>query len=185
MSEEGETCLRELLADADVAGIVAGTLPDASPAAATAALEFTVGLLNCVPEQMLPGDAGPPDPPQADESLLWRYPTGEWVVNAPTVADGAVYFGSDDNHVYALDTETGELLWRFETDDVIRSSPTVAGGAVYVGSNGQRSRPVKWCKSEIPAYGLPAWLHAENHKWLGLPWVSYMWLNLIRTKGRY
>ena len=135
LSEEGETCLRELLADADVAGIVAGTLPDASPAAATAALEFTVGLLSCVPEQMLPGDAGPPDPPQADESLLWRYPTGEWVVNAPTVADGAVYFGSDDNHVYALDTETGELLWRFETNDVIRSTPTVTGRAVYVGSN--------------------------------------------------
>ena len=77
----------------------------------------------------------PPDPPQADESLLWRNPTGGWVVNAPTVVDGAVYAGSDDNHVYALDAETGELLWRFETDDVIRSSPTVAGGAVYVGSN--------------------------------------------------
>ena len=57
------------------------------------------------------------------------------MVNAPTVADGVVYAGSDDNHVYALDAETGELLWRFETDDVIRSSPTVAGGAVYVGSN--------------------------------------------------
>ena len=135
LTEEAEGCLRELLADADVADIVAGTLPDASPAAATAALKFTVGFLGCVPEQMLPGDAGPPDPPQADESLLWRNPTGGWVVNAPTVADGAVYAGSDDNHVYALDAETGELLWRFETDDVIRSSPTVAGGAVYVGSN--------------------------------------------------
>ena len=60
LSEEGETCLRELLADADVADIVAGTLPDASPAAATAALKFTVGLLSCVPEQILSGDAGPP-----------------------------------------------------------------------------------------------------------------------------
>ena len=135
LTEEAEGCLRELLADADVADIVAGTLPDASPAAATAALKFTVGLLNCVPEQILSGDAGPPDPPQADVSLLWRNPTGGWVVNVPTVVDGVVYAGSDDNHVYALDAETGELLWRFETDDVIRSSPTVAGGAVYVGSN--------------------------------------------------
>ena len=135
LTEEAEGCLRELLADADVADIVDGTLPDASPAAATAALKFTVGLLSCVPEQILSGDAGPPDPPQADVSLLWRNPTGGWVVNAPTVVDGAVYAGSDDNHVYALDAETGELLWRFETDDVIRSSPTVAGGAVYVGSN--------------------------------------------------
>ena len=135
LTEEAEECLRELLADVDVAGIVAGTLPDATFAAATAAMGLTVGLLSCVPEQMLPGDAGTPDPPQADESLLWRYSTGGWVVNAPTVADGAVHVGSDDNHVYALDAETGELLWRFETGDVIRSSPTVTGGAVYVGSN--------------------------------------------------
>ena len=71
LTEEAEGCLRELLADADVADIVAGTLPDASPAAATAALKFTVGLLSCVPEQILSGDAGPPDPPQADVSLLW------------------------------------------------------------------------------------------------------------------
>ena len=111
LTEEAEGCLRALLADADGADIVAGPLPDASPAAATAALTFTVGLLSCVPEHLLPGDAGPPDPPQADESLLWRNPTGGWVVNAPTVADGVVYAGSDDNHVYALDAETGELLW--------------------------------------------------------------------------
>ncbi len=44
------------------------------------------------------------------------------------------YVGSDDNHVYALEAETGTLLWRFETGDVIRSTPTVAGGAVYIGS---------------------------------------------------
>ena len=74
LTEEAEGCLRELLADADMADIVAGTLPDASPAAATAALKFTDGLLSCVPDQILSGDAGPPDPPQADVSLLWRNP---------------------------------------------------------------------------------------------------------------
>ena len=135
LTGEAEGCLRELLADADVAGIVADTLPDATSATAAAAMEFTAGLLNCVPEQMMSGGAGPPAPPQADESLLWRYPTAGWVVNAPTIADGVVFVGSDDNHVYALDAETGELLWRFETGDVIRSTPTVTGGAVYVGSN--------------------------------------------------
>ena len=135
LTKEAEGCLRELVADADVAGVVAGTLLDASPATATAAMEFTFGLLSCVPEQMLSGDASSPDPPQVNESLVWRYSTGDWVVNSPTVADGAAYVGSDDNHVYALDAETGELLWRFETRDVIRSTPTVTGGVVYVGSN--------------------------------------------------
>ena len=132
LTEEAEGCLRELLSDADVAGIVGGTLPDASPATAAPVMEFTVGLLSCLPEQML---SGPSEPSQTDDSLLWRHPTGGWVVNAPTVAGGAVYVGSDDNHVYALDAETGELLWRFETDDVIRSTPTVAGGVVFAGSN--------------------------------------------------
>ena len=62
LAEEAEGCLRELLADADVADIVAGTLPDASPAAATAALKFTVGLLSCVPEQIFVWRCRPPRP---------------------------------------------------------------------------------------------------------------------------
>ena len=135
LTEEAEGCLRELLADADVAGIVAGTLPDSTPATTAAAMEFAAGLLSCVPEQLLRGDVGPPGPPGADESLLWRYRTEGWVVNAPAVADGVVYIGSDDNSAYALEAETGEVLWSLETDDVIRSTPTITGGVVYVGSN--------------------------------------------------
>ena len=135
LTEEAEGCLRELLADADVAGIVASTLPDSTPATSAAAMEFAAGLLSCVPEQLLRGDVGPPGPPGADESLLWRYRTEGWVVNGPAVADGVVYIGSDDNSAYALEAETGEVLWSLETDDVIRSTPTITGGLVYVGSN--------------------------------------------------
>ena len=135
LTEEAEGCLGELLADLDVAGIVASTLPDADPAAVTAALGFGLGLLSCVPELAFPGGVGPSGPPIDDEALLWRYAAGGWVVNAPTVSDGVAYVGADDNHVYALDAETGEALWRFETGDVIRSTPTVIGGAVYAGSN--------------------------------------------------
>ena len=135
LTEEAEGCLGELLADLDVAGIAASTLPDADPAAVTAALGFSLGILSCVPELAFPGGVGPSGPPIDDEALLWRYAAGGWVVNAPTVADGVAYVGADDNYMYALDAETGEALWRFETGDVIRSTPTVTGGAVYVGSN--------------------------------------------------
>ena len=135
MAEENESCLRELLADTDIAGLVSGSLPDASPADVAKAQEFTLGLLSCVPPEILSGEAGPSRPPPAEVSALWQYPTGGLVVVAPTVADGVVYAGSDDKHVYALDAVTGELLWSFETADVIRSTPTVNGGVVYVGSN--------------------------------------------------
>ena len=136
VNEEAKDCLRELLSDVDVAEIVASTSPDADPDSATSALEFTLGLLACVPEQLLSGGSGPgAGPPASDvESLLWSYRTGGWVVVSPAVADGVAYAGFDDNHIYALDTETGGLLWSFETSDVIRSSPTVADGIVYVGS---------------------------------------------------
>ena len=88
------------------------------------------------PTASLSGNTGPSVVlPRAGESLLWHYRTGGWVVNAPTVANGVVYAGSDDNHVYALDAEAGGLNWRFETGGVIRSTPTVTGGVVYVGSN--------------------------------------------------
>ena len=135
LTEDAAGCLAELLANTDVAGIVASTLPDASPDAVTVALGFGFGLLSCVPELAFPGGVGPSGPPIDDEALLWRYAAGGWVVNAPTVADGVAYVGADDNNVYALDAETGEALWSFETGDVIRSTPTVTGGAVYVGSN--------------------------------------------------
>ena len=133
LSEEAEKCLRGLLAEVDIAGIIAGSMPDAKPADAQAIQMFTIGLLTCAPELMMGG--GPPDSMQTDVSPLWSHPTGGFVVNSPTVADGVVYAGSDDNNVYALDASTGAELWSFGTGDVIRSSPTVSGGVVYVGSN--------------------------------------------------
>ena len=134
LTRDEEGCLRDLVADTDVAEFIASTLPDDGPLGGEAALEFTLGLLECIPSLLLPGD-GPDVPPPSDESFLWHYPTGGWIVNAPTVTDGVVYVGSDDNNLYVLDAFTGELLWSFETGDIVRSSPTVTGGVVYVGSN--------------------------------------------------
>lgn len=55
-------------------------------------------------------------------------------LSSPTVAGGTVYFGSGDQHVYALDAITGALRWSFATSDVIHASPAVADGVVYIGS---------------------------------------------------
>ncbi len=55
-------------------------------------------------------------------------------LSSPTVADGVVYFGSGDGHVYAVDAATGALRWKFATGNVVHASPAVAGGLVFVGS---------------------------------------------------
>ena len=49
-----------------------------------------------------------------------------------------MYIGSTDNHLYALNTETGELRWKYKVNDKIYSSPTVAAGKVVFNSvNGE------------------------------------------------
>jgi eukaryotic-like serine/threonine-protein kinase len=55
-------------------------------------------------------------------------------LSSPTVSDGIVYFGSGDQHVYALDARSGGLKWKFKTGDVVHASPAVADHTVYIGS---------------------------------------------------
>jgi len=55
-------------------------------------------------------------------------------LSSPTVANGVVYIGSGDQHVYALESATGALRWSFATGDVVHGSPAVVDGVVYVGS---------------------------------------------------
>lgn len=57
------------------------------------------------------------------------------VHSTPAVEDGVVYFGSNDDNVYAVDAEDGGELWSLETESSVQSAPTVADGVVYVGSN--------------------------------------------------
>ena len=55
-------------------------------------------------------------------------------LSSPTVANGTVYIGSGDQHVYALDAGTGALKWSFATGDVVHAAPALANNTVYVGS---------------------------------------------------
>jgi outer membrane protein assembly factor BamB len=55
-------------------------------------------------------------------------------LSSPVVWNGAVYFGSGDGNVYALDAGTGALKWKFKTGDVVHASPAIADGMVFIGS---------------------------------------------------
>jgi len=56
------------------------------------------------------------------------------ILSSPVVAGGAVFFGSGDGHLYALDAASGELRWKFKTGDVVHASPAYAAGTLYFGS---------------------------------------------------
>ncbi|MBZ6496355.1 PQQ-binding-like beta-propeller repeat protein [Natrinema longum] len=64
----------------------------------------------------------------------WTFSTGGAVQSSPTVVDGTVFVGSDDNNVYALDANTGAKKWDspFETGGDLYSSPAVTNNSVYI-----------------------------------------------------
>ncbi|MEA2595343.1 MAG: eukaryotic-like serine/threonine-protein kinase [Thermomicrobiales bacterium] len=84
-----------------------------------------------------PGRSGvqPGPGPEANVDQLWRFQTGAAIRSSPVVVGGAVYLGSMDGNVYAVDAATGTELWRFSTSDRVVSSPAIADGTVYVGSD--------------------------------------------------
>ena len=66
--------------------------------------------------------------------IKWKFRTGGRVDASPAVADGVVFVGSADNHLYAIDLATGEQKWKFAAKGRIASSPAVQAGLVYLES---------------------------------------------------
>ncbi len=54
------------------------------------------------------------------------------ISTAPVVTRDAVYFGSEDGFVYAVDSTTGESLWTWNTGLPVRGTPAVVDGAVFI-----------------------------------------------------
>ena len=63
--------------------------------------------------------------------VKWRFPTGDRIVGSPVWSDGVIYFGSDDNSVYAVDAVTGREHWKFATRGPVPCTPAISGGLVY------------------------------------------------------
>src|SRR5579871_5142860 len=65
--------------------------------------------------------------------LLWKFSTQDSIEGAAAIADGVVYIGSFDEHLYALDLVSGKEKWKYKAGP-IKAAPAVRGGMVYVGN---------------------------------------------------
>ena len=69
---------------------------------------------------------------------VWEFATGDSVAwSSPAISsDGTLYFGSWDDKLYALNSQTGVKLWEFETGANVSSSAIIGSdGTVYFGSD--------------------------------------------------
>jgi eukaryotic-like serine/threonine-protein kinase len=80
--------------------------------------------------------AGPTRTPE--ERVLWGFTTGGAIWGEPLLAQGRLYFGSDDGNVYAVDAAQGTLGWIFETGGIVRSRPAMIedAGIVFTSDDG-------------------------------------------------
>ena len=65
---------------------------------------------------------------------VWTFETGGRVWSGPALSvDGnAIFVGSNDHNLYALNATTGEQMWAFKTGSAVESSPSVGDdGTVY------------------------------------------------------
>ncbi|HOU07680.1 MAG TPA: PQQ-binding-like beta-propeller repeat protein [Caldisericia bacterium] len=76
---------------------------------------------------VVPDGCGP-DP--AKTELIWSFETGDDIYSSPTISDGRVFVGSDDNHLYCLDLASGSKIWDFTATGRV-FSPAVDSGRVY------------------------------------------------------
>ena len=69
-------------------------------------------------------------------AILWTFQTYGAVQSSPAIAaDGSLFIGSDDKHIYSLRSDDGTLLWAAKGGGEFDSSPAIGlGGVLFVGS---------------------------------------------------
>jgi hypothetical protein len=64
-----------------------------------------------------------------DLKVDWEFKTRREIYSSAALAEGTVYFGSMDGHLYALEAASGRLRWQYATYSPVASSPTLSADA--------------------------------------------------------
>ncbi len=73
----------------------------------------------------------------------WTFATQGALSSTAAIAGGELFVGSEDGHLYAVNSSDGSKIWDFQTGDKITASPTLADGVIYVGSHDGKFYAIK------------------------------------------
>lgn len=154
------------------------------PSCLAIALHLAAGPLPAEPGPMFRGDAahsGVSGAPlfRGQGGVVWRYHTGGAVRSSPAVTATAVYVGSGDGNLYAIDRHTGKLRWRFDAGDAVTASPAVAGGLVLAATHhgrmfavSERTGRLAWSRQSGAALPLNTYPAGGWDIWASSPCVA-------------
>ncbi len=78
----------------------------------------------------------------ANGDVRWWHALPSGSESSPMLADGRVFFGSQNGTVYALNDRNGQPIWTYHAHDAVKASPTLANGALYFGDYSGRLQAV-------------------------------------------
>lgn len=79
-----------------------------------------------------------------DGGERWRFFTERHIYTPPTLAEEALFFGSNDGFFYAVDAETGTERWRVQVKSRAVTKPQVTGDVVIFGGRDGMVHAVRW-----------------------------------------
>ncbi|MCD6328048.1 PQQ-binding-like beta-propeller repeat protein [bacterium] len=91
-----------------------------------------------------------------DGKMLWSFETRGTRVGAPAIAGERLFFGSEDNNLYALNPITGQQVFRFDAKSEITTTPCIADGRVFFSS---RQGDIFALKSD---FGKELWVYEDD-----------------------
>ena len=139
------------------------------------AQEMKIALLEVARQTGMLSPAAIAGPPSSEQSVkpVWEFTCGDEIRGTPVYYNGAIFVGSYDHNLYALNAANGAFIWKYPTDAGIVSTPVVFEENVYFGSEDQRlhvvaarSGQIYWtCYTDGPVRSSP---HiAEGHVFIG------------------
>jgi len=72
--------------------------------------------------------------PEQTIKPIWIFKCEDEVRGSPTYEGGAIFIGSYDHNLYALDAASGDFIWKAPTEGGIVTKPVVLPDLVFVGS---------------------------------------------------
>ncbi len=108
---------------------------------------------------------------------LWRFPVPAHSLSAPAVANGLIFFTTNNRAGYGLDLYSGKLRWRI--DDLptwTPSPPAVGSDAFYFGSRANVITAV-----DFNGNASPLWYAEETGNWI--PYAPAYWDGTLYVTG--